>query len=62
MPTLVAAAGDPDIENKLLQGYSAGDKTAKGASRWLASDDQQRQAACRAIPTGPLIEKRAVKR
>jgi arylsulfatase A-like enzyme len=29
VPTLVAAAGDPDVKNKLLQGYSAGDKTFK---------------------------------
>ena len=29
MPTLVAAAGDPDIKNKLLQGYDAGGKTFK---------------------------------
>ena len=27
MPTLVAAAGDPDINQKLLDGYKAGDKT-----------------------------------
>jgi hypothetical protein len=26
---LVAAAGDPDIKNKLLQGYEAGGKTFK---------------------------------
>ena len=29
MPTLVAAAGEPDIKNKLLQGYDAGGKTFK---------------------------------
>ena len=29
VPTLVAAAGDPDIKNKLLQGYDAGGKTFK---------------------------------
>ena len=29
VPTLVAAAGTPDIKDKLLQGYSAGDKTYK---------------------------------
>ena len=29
VPTLVAAAGEPDIKDKLLQGYSAGDKTFK---------------------------------
>jgi arylsulfatase A-like enzyme len=29
VPTLVAAAGEPDVKNKLLQGYSAGDKTFK---------------------------------
>ena len=29
VPTLVAAAGDPDIKDKLLQGYDAGDKTFK---------------------------------
>ena len=27
LPTLVAAAGDPDINKKLLDGYKAGDKT-----------------------------------
>ena len=29
VPTLVAAAGDPDIKNKLIQGYDAGGKTFK---------------------------------
>ena len=29
VPTLVAAAGDPDIKDKLLQGHGAGDKTFK---------------------------------
>ena len=29
LPTLLAAAGDPDIASKLLQGYKAGDKTFK---------------------------------
>ena len=29
MPTLVAAAGDPDIKEKLLKGHQAGDKTFK---------------------------------
>jgi arylsulfatase len=29
VPTLVAAAGDPDVKNKLLQGYDAGGKTFK---------------------------------
>ena len=29
VPTLVAAAGTPDIKDKLLQGYSAGDKSFK---------------------------------
>ncbi len=29
VPTLVAAAGDPDIKGKLLNGYKAGDKTFK---------------------------------
>src|SRR6478752_3018747 len=29
VPTLVAAASDPDIKNKLLQGYDAGGKTFK---------------------------------
>ncbi|TDJ53890.1 MAG: arylsulfatase [Gemmatimonadetes bacterium] len=29
MPTLVAAAGDPDIKDKLLQGYQVGDKNFK---------------------------------
>src|SRR5450631_4298264 len=29
MPTLLAAAGDPDIKEKLLKGYKAGDKTFK---------------------------------
>ena len=29
MPTLAAAAGDPNIKEKLLQGYAAGDKTFK---------------------------------
>jgi arylsulfatase len=29
LPTLVAAAGDPDISDKLLQGYQAGNKTFK---------------------------------
>jgi arylsulfatase A-like enzyme len=29
LPTLVAAAGDPDINQKLLTGYKAGDKTFK---------------------------------
>ena len=29
MPTLVAAAGKPDIKDKLLQGYDAGGKTFK---------------------------------
>ena len=29
VPTLVAAAGEPDIKNKLLQGYDAGGKTFK---------------------------------
>ena len=29
MPTLVAAAGDPDITDKLLKGYRVGDKTFK---------------------------------
>jgi arylsulfatase len=29
LPTFVAAAGDPNIKEKLLQGYTAGDKTFK---------------------------------
>ena len=29
VPTLVAAAGDPDVKTKLLQGYDAGGKTFK---------------------------------
>jgi arylsulfatase len=29
VPTLVAAAGEPDIKNKLLKGYTVGDKTYK---------------------------------
>jgi arylsulfatase len=29
IPTLVAAAGDPDIKDKLLKGYTAGNKTFK---------------------------------
>jgi arylsulfatase len=29
LPTLVAAAGEPDIKEKLLKGYKAGDKTFK---------------------------------
>jgi arylsulfatase len=29
VPTLVAAAGEPDIKDKLLEGYDAGDKTFK---------------------------------
>lgn len=29
MPTLVAAAGDPDVTDKLLKGYKIGDKTFK---------------------------------
>ena len=29
LPTLVAAAGDPDVSKKLLTGYKAGDKTFK---------------------------------
>ena len=29
LPTLLAAAGAPDIKEKLLQGHSAGDKTFK---------------------------------
>ena len=29
VPTLMAAAGEPDIKSKLLQGFSAGDKTFK---------------------------------
>ena len=29
LPTLVAAAGDPDVKQKLLNGYSVGDKTFK---------------------------------
>lgn len=29
LPTLVAAAGDPDIKDKLLKGYQAGNKTFK---------------------------------
>jgi arylsulfatase A-like enzyme len=29
MPTLVAAAGEPDVKQKLLTGYKAGDKTFK---------------------------------
>jgi arylsulfatase len=29
LPTLLAAAGDPDIKDKLLKGYKAGDKTFK---------------------------------
>ena len=29
LPTLVAAAGDPDVNQKLLKGYKAGDKTFK---------------------------------
>ena len=29
MPTLMAAAGQPDIKDKLMQGYTAGDKTYK---------------------------------
>ena len=29
VPTLVAAAGEPDIKKKLLQGYDAGGKTFK---------------------------------
>ena len=29
MPTLLAAAGDPDIKEKLLKGHKAGDMTYK---------------------------------
>src|SRR6266436_6789625 len=29
MPTLMAAAGQPDIEDKLMKGYRVGDKTYK---------------------------------
>ena len=29
MPTFLAAAGDPDIKEKLLKGHKAGDKTFK---------------------------------
>jgi arylsulfatase len=29
LPTLVAAAGEPDVKSKLLTGYKAGDKTLK---------------------------------
>ncbi len=29
MQTLVAAAGEPDIQNKLLHGYNAGGKSFK---------------------------------
>jgi arylsulfatase A-like enzyme len=29
LPTLLAAAGDPDVKTKLLSGYTAGDKTFK---------------------------------
>jgi arylsulfatase A-like enzyme len=29
MPTLMAAAGQPDIKDKLMKGYSIGDKTYK---------------------------------
>jgi arylsulfatase len=29
LPTLLAAAGDPDVSKKLLNGYKAGDKTFK---------------------------------
>ena len=29
LPTLLAAAGDPDVTQKLLNGYKVGDKTFK---------------------------------
>ena len=29
LPTLLAAAGDPDVSKKLLNGYKVGDKTFK---------------------------------
>ena len=29
MPTLLAAAGDPDVKQKLLKGYAVGSKTFK---------------------------------
>ena len=29
IPTLVAAAGNPDVKEELLKGYKAGDKTFK---------------------------------
>jgi len=35
VPTLMGAAGEPDIKNKLLQGYTAGDKSFQGAPRRL---------------------------
>jgi arylsulfatase A-like enzyme len=35
VPTLMAAAGQADIKDKLLKGYSAGDKTYKGPPRRL---------------------------
>ena len=38
-PTLVAAAGNPNITEELLKGKQLGDKTYQGASRRLRSDD-----------------------
>ena len=35
LPTLLAAAGDPEIAEKLKIGHQAGDKTLQGAHRWL---------------------------
>ncbi len=29
LPTLLAAAGEPDVNEKLLKGYKVGDKTFK---------------------------------
>ena len=37
LPTLIAAAGDPDITNKLLQGLSGRRANLQGPSRWLQS-------------------------
>jgi arylsulfatase A-like enzyme len=35
VPTLVGAAGEPDVKKKLLSGYQAASKTLQGASRRL---------------------------
>ena len=38
LPTLLAAAGVPDIKEKLLKGMKVGNKTLQGPSRWLQPD------------------------